>query len=165
MVKFREYVLSPNKSISRLHRHDFMPVFFYNYFSMGFIVDCWCRILYNIVDGSLLTSFQKGSSKKKMEKRKDKKGIVLRAGEYQRPNNKYEYKYTDNDGHRRSVTADTLKQLRQMEDAISRDKLDGIPATVSNSIIPSSLSKILNSSKVPSSERISKLFNGISVCN
>ena len=63
-----------------------------------------------------------------MEKRKDKKGIVLRAGEYQRPNGRYEYKYTDNDGHRRSVTADTLKQLRQLEDAISRDKLDGIHA-------------------------------------
>lgn len=63
-----------------------------------------------------------------MEKRKDKKGIVLRAGEYQRPNGRYEYKYTDSDGHRRSVSADTLKQLRQKKQDISRDKMDGIHA-------------------------------------
>jgi len=40
---------------------------------------------------------------KLVEKRKDKKGRLLRAGENQRKDGKYEYKYKDSDGKRRSV--------------------------------------------------------------
>ena len=37
------------------------------------------------------------------EKRRDNKGRVLRAGESQRPDGKYEYKYADSNGERHSV--------------------------------------------------------------
>ena len=37
------------------------------------------------------------------EKRRDNKGRVLRAGESQRSDGKYEYKYADSNGERHSV--------------------------------------------------------------
>jgi len=37
------------------------------------------------------------------EKRRDNKGRVLRSGESQRPDGKYEFKYADTKGERRSV--------------------------------------------------------------
>ena len=37
------------------------------------------------------------------EKRRDKKGRILRVGESQRGDGKYEYKYLDQDGVRRSL--------------------------------------------------------------
>ena len=37
------------------------------------------------------------------EKRRDSKGRVLWAGESQRPDGKYEFKYADNNGERHSV--------------------------------------------------------------
>ena len=36
-------------------------------------------------------------------KRKDKKGRILKEGEYQRRDGKYEYKFLDSTGQRRSV--------------------------------------------------------------
>ena len=61
------------------------------------------------------------------EKRKDKKGRVFRSGEGQRPNKTYFYRY-----HRNGETkwyyvyAPTLEELRQKEEVIQRDLLDGI---------------------------------------
>ena len=72
-------------------------------------------------------------------KRKDKKGRVLRTGESQRADGRYEYKYTDPIGRRRSVYSWKLvdtdrlpegkrgnKSLRDMEAEIQRDFMDGI---------------------------------------
>ncbi len=61
------------------------------------------------------------------EKRKDKKGRIFRSGEGQRPNKTYFYRY-----HRNGETkwyyvyAPTLEELRQKEEVIQRDLLDGI---------------------------------------
>lgn len=73
------------------------------------------------------------------EKRRDKKGRILRDGESQRPDGKYEYKYTDVKGIRRSayswklVVTDKLPvgkrpcdALREIEKKLSRDIEDGI---------------------------------------
>ena len=44
-------------------------------------------------------------------KRKDKKGRVLRDGESQRKDLRYDYRYTDETGKRRAIYADTLDEL------------------------------------------------------
>lgn len=73
------------------------------------------------------------------EKRKDTKGRILREGEYQRPDGKYEYKYVDAKGIRRSayswklVNTDKVPQgkrckesLRDIIKRLSRDIEDDI---------------------------------------
>ena len=61
------------------------------------------------------------------EKRKDKKGRIFRSGEGQRPNKTYFYRYHRN-GEMKwyYVYAPTLEELRQKEEVIQRDLLDGI---------------------------------------
>lgn len=76
------------------------------------------------------------------EKRRDNKGRVLRNSESQRPDGKYEFKYVDSFGRRRSiyswklVITDKLppgkrqcEPLRDAEKRIMRDADDGIDAT------------------------------------
>lgn len=77
------------------------------------------------------------------EKRRDNRGRLLRAGESQRPDGKYEYKYVDAKGVRRSlyswrlVESDKLparkykcEPLRDMEVKVIRDTQDGINSFV-----------------------------------
>lgn len=59
-------------------------------------------------------------------KRVTRNKTKLRKGEYQRSNNTFEYRWTDNYGKRRNVYAKTLPELRKKEDAIFRDIMDGI---------------------------------------
>lgn len=59
-------------------------------------------------------------------RRKDNKGRVLKTGEYQRSNGTYEYKWSDKRGKRHSVYANTLPELRDIENEILRNTLDGI---------------------------------------
>ncbi len=73
------------------------------------------------------------------EKRRDSKGRILRDGEYQRSDGKYEYKYIDAKGVRRStyswklVETDKIPDgkrsglsLRELEKTVRRDTEDGI---------------------------------------
>ena len=73
------------------------------------------------------------------EKRRDNKGRVLRAGESQRPDGKYEYKYADSNGERHSVynwklvATDKVPEgkqggtsLRDMEKQIQKDLEDNL---------------------------------------
>lgn len=62
----------------------------------------------------------------KLNKRKDKDRIVLRKGESQRSNGKYDYRWTGPDGKRHSIYANTLEELREKEEDLLRDKCDGI---------------------------------------
>ena len=64
----------------------------------------------------------------KGQKRKDKDRIVLKAGESQRPNGTYDYRWMGKDGKRHAVYAKTLEELREKEAAIEKDNLDGIKA-------------------------------------
>ena len=59
-------------------------------------------------------------------KRKDKKGRVLRDGESQRKDLRYDYRYTDETGKRRAIYADTLDELRQKEREIQKNEDEGI---------------------------------------
>lgn len=61
-----------------------------------------------------------------MQRRKDSKKRVLREGEYPRKNGTYEYRYTDITGKRKSIYGKTLEELREKEEDINRDLLDGI---------------------------------------
>lgn len=67
-----------------------------------------------------------------VERRKDKKNRVLKAGEYQRTNGTYEYKWMDKRGKRHSISAVTLEALREKENDVTRDVLDGIKAEKKN---------------------------------
>ena len=61
-----------------------------------------------------------------MANRKDAKGRVLKAGEIQRKDGSYMYRYTDIYGNRKSTYAKDLKELRQKEKGIQRDLDDGV---------------------------------------
>ncbi len=60
------------------------------------------------------------------EKRKDNKGRILRAGESQRKDGRYSYKYRALDGKRKEVYAKTIQELREKEEQIRQDLRDGI---------------------------------------
>ena len=60
------------------------------------------------------------------EKRLDKYRRVLKKGEGERADGKYDYRWTDRYGKRHSVYADTLEELREKEKLITKDTIDGI---------------------------------------
>ncbi len=63
--------------------------------------------------------------------RKDLKGRALRKGETQRKGDgRYMYVFTDPFGNRKYIYAKTLKDLREKEDALKKDQLDGLDVYV-----------------------------------
>lgn len=61
--------------------------------------------------------------------RKDNKGRVLRKGETQRScDGKYVYTYTDPEGKRRSIYSKDIIKLREREEKLIKDQLDGLDA-------------------------------------
>ena len=63
--------------------------------------------------------------------RKDNKGRALRKGEVQRSQDgRYVYTYTNPVGKRCYIYANTLMELREKEDELKRDQLDGIDSYV-----------------------------------
>ncbi|MCM1254080.1 MAG: site-specific integrase [Clostridium sp.] len=64
-----------------------------------------------------------------MERRKDKKGRVLRKGENQRADGTYMYRYSDLNGKRKCIYGKTLDILRKKEEEINQDISDGIYTT------------------------------------
>jgi integrase len=61
-----------------------------------------------------------------VERRKDSKGRVLKEGEIQRKDGSYEYRWRSKNGKRNYTYARTLDLLREKEEAILKDKSDGI---------------------------------------
>lgn len=59
------------------------------------------------------------------KKRQDRRGRVLKKGEYQKEDG-YEYRWTAKNGKRYSRHATTLEELRQIEQQIQKDIADGI---------------------------------------
>ena len=60
------------------------------------------------------------------EKRKDKKGRVLREGESLRPDGRYMYRYTDIRGQRLCIYSRSLNELREREAEILKVRSDGV---------------------------------------
>lgn len=58
--------------------------------------------------------------------RKDNKGRVLKRGECQRKDLSYMYSYTDPFGKRKCIYAQDLKTLREKEETLLKDQLDGL---------------------------------------
>ncbi len=77
-------------------------------------------------------------------KRKDKKGRVLRKGEYQRKNGTYEYKFTDGNEDYHSIYAKTLEELREKEGQIARDMADGIIVSAGNITVSELVDKYIS---------------------
>ena len=66
--------------------------------------------------------------------RKDNKGRVLRKGETQRScDGKYVYTYTDPEGKRRSIYSKDIMELREREEKLIKDQLDGLDTYVAGS--------------------------------
>ncbi len=63
---------------------------------------------------------------KKIERRKDSKGRVLKEGESERKNGSYEYRWRGKDGKRHSVYGKTLNELREKVQSLQKDISDGI---------------------------------------
>lgn len=73
------------------------------------------------------------------EKRKDKKGRVLKDGEIQKPDGRYEFRYTDRDGIRRSVYSWKLNETDKVpvgkkDDISLREKEERIHQNIKDSI-------------------------------
>lgn len=68
------------------------------------------------------------------EKRKDNRGRILRTGESQRKDGRYQFQYTDAAGKRHCVYDMNLVDLREKEKAIIRDLEDGIRGSDSKKI-------------------------------
>ena len=68
------------------------------------------------------------------EKRKDNRGRILRTGESQRKDGRYQFQYTDAAGKRHCVYALNLVDLREKEKGILRDLEDGIRGSDSKKI-------------------------------
>ena len=51
-----------------------------------------------------------------MERRKDSKGRVLKKGESERKDGRYQYRYNDAFGTRKTVYANDLNELRELTD-------------------------------------------------
>ena len=64
--------------------------------------------------------------------RKDSKNRVLRQGEYAKANGGYEYRWTDKNGQRHSKYRKNLSELRELEDQIHLDILDGVATEGNN---------------------------------
>jgi Site-specific recombinase XerD len=66
-----------------------------------------------------------------MAARKDNKGRALRKGEiYRESDNRYAYGYTDPYGNRRFIYSKDLKKLREREEKLIKDQLDGLDVYV-----------------------------------
>lgn len=61
-----------------------------------------------------------------MERRKDSKGRVLKKGESERKDGRYQYRYNDAFGARKTAYANGLNELRDLEKRIEKDIGDGI---------------------------------------
>ena len=61
-----------------------------------------------------------------MAKRYDNRHRLLKTGERQRSSGTYEYRWTTRNGKSHSISAETLEELRQKEEAVLKDKADGI---------------------------------------
>lgn len=61
-----------------------------------------------------------------MERRKDSKGRVLKKGESEVKDGRYQYRYNDVFGTRKTVYANGLNELRELEKRIEKDIGDGI---------------------------------------
>ncbi|SCJ24373.1 Integrase [uncultured Butyricicoccus sp.] len=66
------------------------------------------------------------------EKRKDKKGRVLRTGESQRKDLIYQYRYTDIHGKRQTIYSSDLKELREKEKKIQAWVDEGLDYAAGN---------------------------------
>ncbi len=80
--------------------------------------------------------------------RKDSKGRVLRKGETVRSNGMYQYAYNDKFGKRQYIYAKDLVTLRQKEEEIIRDRLDGIDShTAKNQCLNEIFDKYMDTRK------------------
>ena len=68
----------------------------------------------------------------KEKKRTDSFRRVLKRGESQRSNGKYDFRWTDKYGRRHSIYADNLDELREKEQQLTRDRYDGIKVERAN---------------------------------
>lgn len=60
-----------------------------------------------------------------MERRKDSKGRVLKEGESQRKDGRYQYRYTNMLGKRKTIYAKDLRSLRELEEIIQEALKNG----------------------------------------
>lgn len=69
-----------------------------------------------------------------MAARKDNRGRALRKGEFQRASDgKYVYGYVDLNGVRRYIYSKDLKTLREREEKVIKNQLDGLDVYVAGS--------------------------------
>lgn len=66
-----------------------------------------------------------------VERRRDKKGKILKENESQRKDGTYQYRWRVN-GKRQTIYAPTLAELREKEQAVLKDKSDGIRTEAKN---------------------------------
>lgn len=79
------------------------------------------------------------------EKRKDSKGRILRAGEGQRPNLTYYYRFRRSSKEKwKYIYAPTLNELREKEIEVQRDLLDGIDYVAGETTVLALVERYIN---------------------
>lgn len=79
------------------------------------------------------------------EKRKDSKGRILRAGEGQRPNLTYYYRFRRSSKEKwKYIYAPTLNELREKEVEVQRDLLDGIDYVAGETTVLALVERYIN---------------------
>lgn len=81
------------------------------------------------------------------EKRRDNKGRILKAGEGQRKNGCYQYRFTDGRGKERYVYASTLEALRKKEETIGADLRDGIDYSAGEMTVVELIDRYMNTKR------------------
>lgn len=69
-----------------------------------------------------------------MERRKDSKGRVLKEGESERSDGRYQYRWTDRLGKRHTVYGATLNELREKENEVQKLQNNGLASSCSTTV-------------------------------
>ena len=100
-----------------------------------------------------------------MERRKDNKGRVLKEGESQRKDGRYQYRYTDPFGNRKTIYSKDLCSLRELEEKVQESIKNGTYTSASNQTLCELVEKYVaiheSSLKVKTVERIQCFLNVI----
>lgn len=98
-----------------------------------------------------------------MERRKDNKGRVLKEGESQRKDGRYQYRYTDPFGNRKIIYSKELRSLRELEEKIKIEISTGTYVLPSNKTMLELIEKYVSihksSLKTKTIERVQSFLN------
>ena len=78
-----------------------------------------------------------------MDKRRDSKKRILKEGESQRKDGRYQYRFTESNGVRKTMYGKTLEELREKEEDVTKRLLNGLSGTSGKTTVGQLVQKCL----------------------